>query len=128
MTEGTEIEPSTIQAVRRFIEKVFFRYDCIDAILFGSRARRTHRPDSDADIAVLLRGRPGKFAEVKLEMADIAYDVLLLETGIRIQPLPIWEEEWTHPENFDNPDLIDNIHREGISVCHWGSVAKREYR
>ena len=21
-----------------------------------------------------------------------------LETGIRIQPLPIWEEEWEHPE------------------------------
>ena len=83
------------------------------AILFGSRARRSHRPESDADVAVLLHGSPGKFVATKLAMADLAYDILL-ETGIRIQPLPIWEDEWEHPEAYSNPHLLHNIEREGI--------------
>ena len=48
-------------------------------------------------------------------MADLAYDVLL-ETGIRIQPLPIWEEEWEHPEAYSNPRLLHNIAREGMQL------------
>ncbi len=109
------IDAETERAVRAFIAKVMGQYDLAGAILFGSRARRNHRPDSDADIAVLLHGRPGKFIATKLAMADIAYDVLL-ETGIRIQPLPIWEEEWAHPEAYSNPRLLHNIEREGIRL------------
>lgn len=100
-------------ATRAFIEKVASQYDLAGAILFGSRARNTHRSDSDADVAVLLRGHPGKFVMTKLAMDDLAYDVLL-EMGIRIQPLPIWEEEWNHPETYSNPRLLHNIEREGI--------------
>ena len=104
---------SCTKATRAFIEKVASQYDLAGAILFGSRARNTHRPDSDADVAVLLRGHPGKFVATKLAMDDLAYDVLL-EMGIRIQPLPIWEEEWNHPETYSNPRLLHNIEREGI--------------
>ena len=53
-----------------------------------SGARQNHRTDSDADVAVLLRGQPGEFVPTLLAMADIAYDVLL-ETGLRMQPLPV---------------------------------------
>ena len=102
-----------IDATRAFIEKVASQYDLAGAILFGSRARNTHRSDSDADVAVLLRGHPGKFVTTKLAMDDLAYDILL-EMGIRIQPLPIWEEEWNHPETYSNPRLLHNIEREGI--------------
>lgn len=102
-----------LNATRAFIEKVAKQYNLAGVILFGSRARNTHRPDSDADVAVLLRGRPGKFVPTKLAMDDLAYDVLL-EMGIRIQPLPIWEEEWNHPETYSNPHLLHNIEREGI--------------
>ncbi|RXM22358.1 nucleotidyltransferase [Citrobacter sp. AAK_AS5] len=48
-------------------------------------------------------------------MDDIAYDVLL-ETGIRVQPLPVWEEEWAHPERYSNPRLLKNIAREGARL------------
>jgi predicted nucleotidyltransferase len=82
------LDPDTEHAVRAFLAKTDRQYDVTGAILFGSRARYGHRPDSDADVAVLLRGRPGEFVPNKLAMADIAYDVLL-ETGIRIQPLPV---------------------------------------
>jgi predicted nucleotidyltransferase len=115
MNKPTSIDPQTLHAARAFAQKVETRYDMVEAILFGSRARNTHHPDSDADVAVLLHGQPGKFVTTKLEMADIAYDVLL-DTGIRIQPLPIWEEEWKHPETYSNPHLLDNIDREGIRL------------
>ncbi len=67
------------------------------------------------DVAVLLKGVPGKFIATKLAMDDLAYEVLL-ETGIRISPLPIWSEEWAYPENYSNPSLITNIQREGIRL------------
>ena len=107
------MDKETANAMRAFIAKIARRYDLAGAILFGSRARKTHRPDSDADVAVLLHGSPGKFVSTKLAMDDLAYDVLL-EMGIRIQPLPIWEEEWQHPEAYSNPSLLRNIEREGI--------------
>lgn len=109
------IDTETLNAVRSFARAVATHYDIAGAILFGSRARKSHHPDSDADVAVLLHGQPGKFVTTKLEMADIAYDVLL-DTGIRIQPLPIWEDEWKHPETYSNPYLLHNIQREGIRL------------
>ncbi len=115
MTIIAVIDKETELAARAFIVKIAGQYNYAGAILFGSRARNTNRPDSDADIAVLLHGEHGKFVDVKLDMADIAYDVLL-ETGIRIQPLPIWEDEWDHPEAYSNPRLLHNIEREGIRL------------
>ncbi len=115
MNVSTNLDPDTQRAAQAFVSRVATQYDFIGAILFGSRARHTNRPDSDADIAVLLHGHPGKFIATKLEMADIAYDVLL-ETGILIQPLPIWEDEWRHPETYANPLLLHNIEREGIRL------------
>lgn len=115
MKSATDIDVETANATRAFIKMVAGRYDYAGAILFGSRARKSHRPESDADVAVLLHGSPGKFVATKLAMADLAYDILL-ETGIRIQPLPIWEDEWEHPEEYSNPHLLHNIEREGIRL------------
>lgn len=109
------IDKNTLNAAKAFIAEVTKKYDYSGAILFGSRARQTNRPDSDADIAVILHGNTGKFVSTKLEMADIAYDILL-DTGVRIQPLPIWEDEWRHPEHYSNPLLLKNIARDGIQL------------
>ena len=46
-------------------------------------------------------------------MDDLAYEVLL-DTGVRIQPLPIWMEEWEHPDLYPNPRLLSNIKTEGL--------------
>jgi predicted nucleotidyltransferase len=105
----------TEKAVRAFIEKVASQYDLAGAILFGSRARKSHRPYSDADVAVLLRGRRSPFLDIKLAMADMAYDVLL-ETGVLIQPLPVWEDEWEYPESYTHAALLQNIQREGVRL------------
>lgn len=115
LSDPSTIDAETLNAVRNFSRTVATHYDIAGTILFGSRARKSHQPDSDADVAVLLHGQPGKFVTTKLGMADIAYDVLL-DTGIRIQPLPIWEDEWEHPETYSNPHLLHNIQREGIRL------------
>jgi len=109
------LDAATEHAARAFLERLAGRYDVTGGIVFGSRARQDHRPDSDTDVAVLLRGQPERFAPTMLAMADIAYDVLL-ETGIHLQPLPIWEHEWAHPEAYSNPSLLHNIAREGIHL------------
>lgn len=110
-----DIDPETLSATRAFVSALASHYDVVGVILFGSRARQSHHPDSDADVAVLLHGHPGKFVATKLGMADIAYDILL-NTGIRIQPLPIWEEEWNHPDHYSNPRLLHNIQSEGVRL------------
>jgi antitoxin ChpS len=48
-------------------------------------------------------------------MDDLAYEVLL-ETGIRIQPLPVWQSKWEYPEHYSNLLLLKHIAREGIRL------------
>ncbi|HMW24332.1 MAG TPA: nucleotidyltransferase domain-containing protein [Burkholderiaceae bacterium] len=116
MTRSTRLDPATLDATRRFRQRLDRDFDVAGVIVFGSRARSTHRPDSDADVAVLLRGaheRP--FLATKLALSDVAYDVLL-DTGVNISPLPIWMDEWEHPDDYANPQLLKNIAREGVRV------------
>jgi predicted nucleotidyltransferase len=111
----TQIDPKTRQAVERFLALLQGKYDIAQAIVFGSRVRGTQRPDSDADVAILLPGKPHGLLPAKLDMADVAFDVLL-ETGVLISPLPVWTDEWAHPETYSNPSLLRNIAREGVQT------------
>ena len=110
-----DLPPITLQATREFAARVASVYPTQQTILFGSRARGTANDESDADVAVVLAGKAGHFINTKMAMNDIAYDILL-STGIRIQPLPVWEEEWAQPERYSNPYLLQNIMREGITL------------
>lgn len=109
------IDHDTERAVHLFLAAIASHYDVAAVIVYGSRARGTHRPDSDADVAVLLRGEHRRFLNAKLDMADTAFDVLL-ETGILISPLPVWMDEWERPEDYSNPALLHNIDREGVRL------------
>lgn len=109
------LDPETEAAVRRFLASIADRYEIAGAIVYGSRARGTHRPDSDADVAVLLKGEHRPTMETVMAMADVAFDVLL-ETEINVSPLPIWLDEWEHPETHPNPFLLANIAREGVRL------------
>lgn len=115
MTKHDRVDHDTERAVRRFMSLIADRYDTAGAIVYGSRARGTHRPDSDADVAVLLNGRHERVLTTTLAMADAAYDVLL-ETSINVTPLPVWVDEWEHPETYSNPALLHSIAREGVRL------------
>lgn len=104
-----------LSAARDFASRVGLNWPLRGALLFGSQARGAAHAGSDTDVAVLLGGEPGDFVDTKLALDDVAYDVLL-DSGIRIQPLPIWEREWAHPEEYSNPRLLQNIAREGLPL------------
>ena len=85
-----------------FLARINEKYDLEKAILFGSYARHEARAQSDMDIAVLLRGSHGQRTVTALDMAAIAFDVMM-ETGILVDAVPFWMYEWQHPESFKNP-------------------------
>jgi predicted nucleotidyltransferase len=109
------LDPATAQAVQQFRHRLEADFVARELIVYGSRARGDHRPDSDADVAVLLAEAHKPFLDTKLKMSDAAYDILL-DTGINISPLPMWLDEWEHPETYVNPALLANIAREGVRV------------
>lgn len=106
----------TLALARDFVAHLPSQYAVAQAILFGSQARGDAREGSDTDVAIILRGEPMPFIDTKLALADVAYDFLLAH-GIHIQPLPIWESDWLHPENHASPRLLQNIAREGVPIA-----------
>jgi len=106
---------TTAQATKLFMEKITTIFSIKRVLMFGSRARGDHHAESDIDLAILMMEPSGDFFTLKLKMDDIAYDILL-ETGMRIQALPIWQDEWQHPEQYSNPYLIKNIQQEGVAL------------
>ncbi|TLY56108.1 MAG: nucleotidyltransferase domain-containing protein [Gammaproteobacteria bacterium] len=106
------LDPDTESAVRDFLARIPADIQLDRAILFGSRARGEHRPDSDADVALILyqRGNDGKTLMMLAGLAYYAY----LDTGIMVQPVPIAIEDWLNPAQFPRPGFLRNIEREGI--------------
>lgn len=96
--------------LRRFVEGVRGRYggDLRGVFLFGSRARGDHRPDSDADVAVVLAD--GDWSEVaeSVEMANETF-AILLDHALDIQPRAIAESHWRDPNLDKEPLLVRNI-------------------
>lgn len=117
LAAATRLDAGTRRAARAFLDRLEGKYAVTDAILYGSRARGDHRSDSDADIAVVLQGKPSKRArtEAAVEWAGIAFDVLM-ETGVKVNGFPFWAAEFAHPERFSNPPLIHNILRDGVHL------------
>jgi predicted nucleotidyltransferase len=113
--QPASVDPVTARAIQAFVNGIA-HYAIAGVLLYGSRARGDHDEYSDADLAVFLKGERHAKADLirtKLEMADIAFDVLL-DTNVLVSPMPIWEDEWQHPETYSNPRLLENIRREGV--------------
>ena len=64
---------------------------------------------------MVLKGEHGKRSTTAIDMAGIAFEVML-ETGILVEALPLWSGEMEHPEQFSDPDLIRAIQREGVGL------------
>jgi DNA invertase Pin-like site-specific DNA recombinase len=115
LTTRPALDAETEHAARAFLKRLEGKYPVAEAFLYGSRARGDHTGDSDADLAVILKGERGSRYQVAGEMAGIAFDVML-ETGVLVSPLPLWPDELARPDAFSNPALIRNIQREGLRL------------
>jgi predicted nucleotidyltransferase len=109
------LDPATESAALIFLERAAKLFPIKGTLVFGSRARGNYRPDSDADLAILMAGSAGDFSMTTYKLGKLVFDVLM-ETGIEIQPVPIWEDEWEHPETYSNPIFLGNVAREGVRV------------
>jgi predicted nucleotidyltransferase len=106
------LDPHTERVVRAFLARLPTDVRLEYAILYGSRARGEDRPDSDADLALVLAEGIADWQLVGT-LAEVAYDVFL-ESGILIQPVPVSLEHWLNPERFPRPGFLRNVAREGI--------------
>ena len=79
------------------------------AVLFGSRARGDHRPDSDYDVAVFLHDMGGLWDELG-PLADVTTAILVdMGAEITAQPFPAGEYR-------DDRPLMREIAREGLDL------------
>ena len=89
-------EAEVAKALAAVAEAVHVHYgDRLEGLyLFGSRARGDHRPDSDADVVVVLAD--GDWAEwvERRRLNRLAYDAGF-DCGLDIQPWPVSFAEWT---------------------------------
>ncbi len=108
MTPSTAIDPvlndflGRIASVRPQIKRI---------VLFGSRARRTHRPDSDYDLLVVVSKKDEALLDV---LYDAVMDVLLEhERLVSLKVFP--EQEFARLLALRTP-FMEQVNREGIPV------------
>jgi predicted nucleotidyltransferase len=101
----------------RFISALHTHYSSRlhGVLVFGSRARGDARPDSDIDLAVILRGEVSDYWDEKLLPADLSLDALL-HADLLIQSFPISLDQWEAPETHVNPAFVARAKKDAVSV------------
>ena len=79
------------------------------AVLYGSRARGDHRPDSDYDIAVFIKD-PGGFMEESTQLAEVTTNILL-DTGAVISATPFRAGAWAERTGF-----MHEVRKDGLDL------------
>ena len=79
--------PAERKALDDYVAAVRAHYGArlVDILVFGSRARGDARPDSDVDLAIILKDGDWRFWDEKWLLAGLAYDVLL-QHDLYVQP------------------------------------------
>jgi len=104
-------EPSTDPVLRQFREALRQRYGARveRVVLFGSRARGDHGPESDYDVAVFLHQSRGLWEELGV-LADVTTEILF-ETGAVISAKPFPSSAWEEPT-----PLMGALRRDGVDL------------
>lgn len=109
MTDKTKV-PWTTREEKIFaqLRTLARRYDVERLVLFGSRARRTHREKSDVDLAVYGCGA----------FRDFAFDV-----HEKVETLLSFDV--VNMEEAPSPELVDEIARDGVTLYEKARHAAR---
>jgi len=97
--------------LRMFLENIHVINGRIERIyLFGSRARKTFRPDSDYDLLIVVEDK-----SIKDKLYDIAVDIFC-KTNADISLKIIKKVDFEKLKNLPTP-FIENIITEGIRIA-----------
>lgn len=103
------VDPEVIALIKRYLNVlVEHGIQAEKAVLFGSQARGTARPDSDIDILVLAEefdaDRWGKEGELWK---------LTIKAGTRLQPIPVGPRQYL---TDDASPVLEIARREGVEI------------
>jgi uncharacterized protein len=99
------VNESIIETARRYIRQIPEEMDLKMAFIFGSYAKGIEREDSDIDIALVL-GKMDDFYAVQMQLMRLRREI-----DLRIEPHPIWEQDF----NIQNPFAYE-IQKTGIEI------------
>jgi predicted nucleotidyltransferase len=100
-------------AYRRALDRAL--PDAVEAmILFGSRARGDAHPDSDYDLAVLLRGDLARQPDIRAKVADEAFEHMI--EGYAFTPIPLRGDYIRPVAGRYRTELARRIAQEGVPV------------
>lgn len=115
MRDASSLDPKTRAALNGFRALLAKRYGdrLHGVVLFGSRARGDHRPDSDADVAVFIEDSNDPIRD-QMDIAGEAYHIFL-DQGLLIQP-------WVFKGSPERPDtsraarLLQAVRKDGVRL------------
>ena len=99
------------EALAELRDRLLRDFGAVDLRVFGSKAQGTDLPDSDIDLAVVLRNTS---PELESAVDDIVYDINL-EHGCLFVPVYFSQHEVTEGPLSESP-LYGRILREGVSI------------
>ena len=110
------LDEATAKALDAFLEALAApRFPFVrKVLLYGSRARGDHRPDSDADVAVVVTGDNIRIKGMDVRGATYRARGLHDE---RVSPLTLAEEHLDNPNASPNPAFHRNVARDGVELA-----------
>ena len=109
--EWGDIDDELVQSALRELDgrlRAKFGERYVKLILFGSRARGDHKPDSDADVAVVMRDKVEEEWKLTRSVGEETYDILL-KTGLYIEPWLFDDVALADPKMAGDPQLLSRI-------------------
>ena len=84
-------------------------------LLYGSRARGDHNVESDADLALVLKGNEvGRTLQILEDLSQETHEIEA-KFGFMVSPTIVWTELLDSPALSTNPAFYHNLLTEGIA-------------
>ena len=112
---GSPIDETTAEALDVFLHALAeARFPFVrKVLLYGSRARGDHHPDSDVDVAVVVTG--DRIVPKGMDVRGATFRARGLHDDI-VSPLTMPEEGLDNPDASSSSAFFRNVNRDGIEL------------